>query len=257
MNERPDTTPLMRPGERLDDLRRGNLRILQRPDGFCFGMDSVLLAAFAAERAGIGAAADLGTGSGVLPLLICARVPGIHFDGVELQPDVADMAARSMRINHMEDRIRIHSLDLRDAPRMLGHANYRLVVANPPYGQPGGGMESPDAARRVARQEGEADLHALCRAAGALLQNGGRFDVVFPAPRLLMLLDAMREARVEPKRIKLVHPRWGSAPGQALVEGIKGAKPMLHFLPPLYVRDERGCETDALRRIYDEERGIP
>lgn len=247
-----DKAAWMRPGERLDDLQRGAMRILQRPDGFCFGMDSVLLAAFAADRAGREHAVDLGTGSGVLPLLICARVPQVTFDAVEIQPEMADMASRSVALNGMASRIAVHALDLRDAPRALGYERYRLAVCNPPYGRKGAGPVNPDAARRAARHENEADLEAICCAAGSLLQNGGRFAVVYPAPRLLMLLDAMRAARVEPKRVQLVHPRWGDAPNLALVEGIKAARPMLHFLPPLYVRDVNGDETEDIRRIYGE-----
>lgn len=246
-------TQWMRPGERLDDLQRDGLRILQRPDGFCFGMDAVLLAAFAARRAGRGRAVDLGTGSGILPLLICARSPHIVFDAVELQPDIADMAARSVAMNGLEGRIAVRAMDLRDAPGALGYERYRLAVCNPPYGQTGGGMQNPNPARRAARHESTADIAAICKSAGALLQNGGRFDVVFPAPRLLFLLDAMRGARLEPKQMMLVHPRWGCAPTLALVEGVKAAKPMLNFLPPLYVRDAQGNETDELRALY----GVP
>lgn len=244
------TAGLIHPGERLDDLQRGDLRIIQAPTGFCFGMDAVLLAAFAAERAGRERAADLGTGTGILPLLICARVPGITFDAIEIQPDAADRATRSVSLNGLENRIAVHAMDLRDAPGILGYERHRLVVANPPYGGVGDGPENPDAGRRISRHEGTADIDAFGRAAGAMLQNGGRFDVIFPAPRLLELMDAMRAARIEPKRIRMVHPMLGRAPNLALVEGIKAAKPMLHFLPPLYVRDENGNETEELCRIY-------
>lgn len=243
-------THWMRSGERLDDLQREGLHILQKPDGFCFGMDAVMLAAFSARQAERGHAVDLGTGSGILPLLICARAPHIAFDAVELQPDIADMAARSVAMNGLESRITVHAMDLRDAPRTLGYERYRLAVCNPPYGQGGGSMQNTNPARRAARHESTADIEAICKSAGALLQNGGRFDVVFPAPRLLSLLDAMRGARVEPKRVLLVHPRWGDAPNLALVEGVKAARPMLHFLPPLYVRDAQGNETEALRALY-------
>lgn len=240
----------VRPGERLDDLQRGTLKILQRPDGFCFGMDSVLLAAFAADRTHRGLAVDLGTGSGVLPLLLCARRPMLRFDAIELQPEIAEMASRSVRMNGMESCISVHAMDLREAPARLGYERYNLAVCNPPYGSREGGLHNPDASRRLARHEHAADIQTTCLTAGALLQNGGRFAVVFPAPRLLSLLDAMRAARIEPKYICLVHPAWGKEPNLALVEGIKAAKPMLHFLPPLYVRDADGRETDRLREIY-------
>ena len=240
------------PGERLDDLQRGNMRIIQRPGGFCFGMDSVLLAAFAAMHGTKGKAVDLGTGSGVLPLLICARRPQLTFDAVELQPNIADMATRSMQLNGVQGKIHVHQMDLRDAPGVLGYEQYRLAVSNPPYGRTGGGPENPDVSRRTARHEGEADIAAICRTAGSLLQNGGHFDVVFPAHRLLELMDAMRGARIEPKRVWMVHPMWGTPPNLVLVDGIKAAKPMLHFLPPLYVRDADGRETAELKKIYGE-----
>ena len=241
---------LIRPNERLDDLMRDGMMILQRPDGFRFGMDSVLLASFAAERGGRIRGVDLGTGSGVLPLLICARQPGVTFDAVELQPDIADMAGRSVQICRMEHRIQVYGMDLRDAPGRLGRGRYQLVVCNPPYGRAGGGIENLDPGRRAARHEGEAGIVEICASAGSLLQNGGRLDVVFPAPRLLELADAMRGAGIEPKRVRLVHPQYGKAPNLALVEGVRGAKAMLHFLPPLFVRDENGKETGELMSMY-------
>lgn len=240
-----------REGERLDDLKRDGMMILQRPDGFCFGMDSVLLASFAARRAAGLRCCDLGTGSAVLPLLICARAEGCTFDAVEIQPDIADMAGRSVRMNRMEARIQVHAMDLRSAPARLGYERFGLAVSNPPYGRRDEGPKNPDAARRTARHEGEAGIGEICRAAFGLLQNGGRFDVIFPAPRLLELMDAMRDARLEPKRVLMIHPKWGAAPNLAIVEGAKAARPSLHFLPPLFVRDAEGRETGELLRMYE------
>jgi len=250
--ERAERLGLIHTGERLDDLMRGGLHILQRPDGFRFGMDSVLLAAFASGRGrDVRLAADLGTGSGILPLLVCARLPGVRFDAIEIQPDVADMARRSVLICELSERITVHAADLRDAAAQLGFERHQLVLCNPPYGKRGW-PQNPDPGRRTARHEGDADIADICRAAFQLLQNGGRFAVCFPANRFLELLDAMRAARLTPKRAQLVHPAYGKAPNLALVEAVKSAKPMLHFLPPLFVRDEHGRETDALLRIYHE-----
>lgn len=249
--ERAQRLCLIQPGERLDDLSRDGLHILQRPDGFRFGMDSVLLSAFAAERVAV-RGVDLGTGSGVLPLLICARRKGITFDAVEIQPQIADMARRTMLICGMEERIVVHEMDLRDAAEKLGFERYQLVVSNPPYGKRDGGLVNPMEERRIARHEGDADIEAISRSAFSLLQNGGRFCVVFPAYRLLELMDAMRAARLEPKRVRLIHPKYGKAPNLALVEAAKGVHPMLHFMPPLFIRDENGYETKELLRIYAE-----
>ena len=241
---------LIRDGERLDDLNANGWHILQRPDGFCFGMDSVLLADFASGRKGIRRAVDLGCGSGVLPLLIRARMPGVCFDAVEIQPDIADMAARTMRICGMDAYIHVHSMNLLDAPRALGYERYDLAVSNPPYGKTGASLPNEKAERRAARHEGEADIAAICHTSFSLLKNGGRFALIFPAQRFLELMNALCAARIEPKRVRLVHPKWGEAPNLCLVEGIKAAKPGLHFMPPLYIRDSDGNETDELRRIY-------
>lgn len=240
---------LMRDGERLDDLNCNGWRILQRPKGFCFGMDAVLLAAFASERRA-SHAVDLGTGSGVLPLLISARMPGIQFDAVEIQPEIADMATRSMQICHMEETVAIHTMDLRDAPKTLGFERYDLAVCNPPYGKAGKNLINAEAERRTARHEGEVAIEDICGVAFALLRNGGRFAVIFPAQRFLELMDAMRKARLEPKRVRWIHPVWGKPPNLFVADGMKGVNPGLHVMPPFFVRDENGNETEVLRSAY-------
>ncbi len=241
---------LIRDGERLDDLQRDGLMILQRPDGFCFGMDSVLLAAFTVERATGMRGADLGTGSGILPILICSRVPSISFDAIELQEEIAGMASRSVSICRMETRIHVHAMDMRDAPKRLGYERHSLVVCNPPYGKRGVGWKSENTQKRTARHEDLADMEDICQAAFSLLQNGGRFDLIYPVQRFLELMDALRNARLEPKRVRFIHPSWGKAPNLMLVEAMKAVNPGLHFLPPLYVRDDQGNETEALLEMY-------
>ena len=241
---------MIRNGERLDDLCINGWHILQRPDGFRFGMDSVLLADFASGRKGIRRAVDLGTGSGVLPLLIRARMPDVCFDAVEIQPDIADMAARTMCICQMDAFIHVHQMDLLDAPKALGHERYDLAVANPPYGKMGASLRNEKMERRMARHEEGVGIGAICQSAFALLRNGGRFALIFPSQRFLEMMNALCTARIEPKRVRFIHPRWGSEPNLFLVEGIKAAKPGLHFMPPLYIRDGNGNETDALKSIY-------
>ncbi len=242
---------LVREGERIDDLQRGGLRILQRADGFRFGTDAVLLADFCAAKPGE-RVCDMGTGTGVLPLLIAARAPGTTFDAFEIQPDVADMAARSVALNGLTDRIRVHALDLRQAASVVGCETCDLTVTNPPYTARGAGLVSPSAGRAAARNGGDCPLPEWIAACARVLRNGGRLCAVFPAARLLDLFDAMRAARVEPKRVRLTAARADAAPKLALVEGKKGGRPGLHFLPLLVTHTEDGQPTDELRRIYGE-----
>ena len=247
-----DVTALIHPGERLDDLQRGGLRILQRPDGFRFGTDAVLLADFAGVKKGEHVA-DMGTGTGVLPLLLSARAEETTFDAFEIQPQVADMAARSVAINGLESRIRVHQADCREAAGRIGHGCCQLVVTNPPYTRGGAGLVSPEKTRALSRSDSDCTLEEWIAACARVLQNGGRLCCVFPAPRFLALCDAMRAARVEPKRVRFVVARETSSPKLALIEGLKGGRPGLHVLPMLITHDAQGGFTPEMRRIYGEE----
>lgn len=239
------------PGERLDDLQREGLKIIQREKGFRFGTDAVLLADFAQAKKGE-RVCDMGTGTGVLPLLIAARSAGTTFDAFEIQMDVADMAARSVRLNGMENRIRVHCADCRDAASIIGHETCRLVVSNPPYTAEGAGLVSPEHTRALSRSDDQCSIGEWIAACGRVLQNGGRLCCVFPAPRLLQLCDAMREARIEPKRVRLIAARADAAPKLVLVEGLKGGKPGLHMLPLLITHNPDGSFTQEMLRIYGD-----
>ncbi len=246
-----DINELIREGERLDDLQRDGLRILQRPDGFRFGTDAVLLADFAAVKKGEHVA-DVGTGTGVLPLLLSSRAENTAFDAFEIQADVADMAMRSVIINGLQERIRIHHADCREAARLVGHECCHLVVTNPPYTREGAGLVSPEQMRALSRSDSDCPLGEWMAACGRLLKNGGRLCCVFPAPRFLELCDAMRAARIEPKRVRFVVARETSAPKLVLVEGLKGGRPGLHVQPMLITHDAQGGFTPEMRRIYGE-----
>lgn len=241
----------LKPGERIDDLQRGGLRIIQRENGFRFGTDAVLLADFAAAKRGE-RVCDMGTGTGVLPLLLSARAEGTTFDAFEVQPDVADMARRSVALNGLEERIRVHCADCREAGAVIGHETVQLVVTNPPYTAQGAGLVSPETTRALSRSDSDCPLADWMAACARVLQNGGRLCAVFPAPRLLELCDAMRGARVEPKRVRLIVSRPESAPKLALVEGRKRGRPGLHLLPMLITHTADGGFTDEMRRIYGE-----
>ncbi len=241
----------IREGERLDDLQRGGLRILQRAQGFRFGTDAVLLADFAGVKKGE-RVCDMGTGTGVLPLLLSARAEETTFTAFEIQRDVADMAARSVKLNGLEARIRVICADCRDAASIAGHEGHDLLVTNPPYTAQGAGLVSPERTRALSRSDSEITIEEWMTACGKLIKNGGRLCCVFPAPRFLQLCDAMRLGRVEPKRVRFVCARESAAPKLVLVEGLKGGRPGLHFMPMLITHDAHGEYTPEMRRIYGE-----
>ena len=235
--------------ERIDDLQRGGLRVIQRADAFRFGTDAVLLADFAAPRRH-DRVCDLGTGTGIIPLLLYARENTISADAVEIQPDMADMAARSMAMNGLNEKIRVLPGDLRSIRTLLPHARYDLVTCNPPYGKAGGTLLNPDASKRLARHEESCAIEDVACAAAWLLQNGGRLCCVFPAARMIELSDAMRKYRMAPKRIRMVHSRVEKAAHLCLMEGMLDARPGLIIEPPLVIYDENNAYTPELRRVY-------
>ncbi len=237
------------PGERLDDLNRGGLMILQKEKGFRFGTDAVLLADFAAPKPS-DRVADLGAGGGILPILMADAAPRARFDAVEWQTELCDMAQRSVLGNGLEDRVYVHPLDVRDAPRVLGCAGHSLVVSNPPYHPRGTAPASPDPAHHLARHEGESTLEDFAACAAKLLKNGGRAAFVYPAPRAFDLMCALRARRLEPKRVRLVLDRPGARPKLILLDAVKGGGAWLDWLPPLTLRDEAGEPTREYRRIY-------
>ncbi len=240
--------------ERIDDLQRGGLRIIQRTDAFRFGTDAVLLSHFASARRH-DRVCDLGTGTGVIPLLLYGRENTITADAVELQPDMAEMAARSMALNGLKSVIRVHPGDLRRIRELLPHDAYDLVTCNPPYGKAGGTLLNPDASKRLARHEETCGIADVAQAAKWLLRSGGRLCVVFPAARLLELTDALRACRLEPKRLRLVHSRVDKQAHLALLEAMLDAHPALTVEPPLVIYQADGGYTDEMNGIYGMEKG--
>ena len=240
---------LVFPGERVDDLQWMCLRIIQSPDAFRFGMDAVLLADFAQVRPR-DRVCDLGTGTGILPLLLYGRAQDISCDAVEIQPDAAHRAARSMRLNQLEDRIRVHCADLRAVRDFLPHAAFDLVICNPPYSAEHASLPSPNPALRVSRQEGMCTLTDVAQAAAWLLRSHGRLSLMLPASRLTDAFDTLRRCRLEPKRLRLVHARQDRPARLALIEAMLDTRPGLTIQPPLIVQDDQGKDSPEVRRIY-------
>jgi tRNA1(Val) A37 N6-methylase TrmN6 len=239
--------PLIFDGERIDDLIIGGLQVIQHPAEFCFTLDAVLLAQFASVVPGI-KAVDLGTGTGAVALLLAAR--GATVTGVELNPRSADMAARSVKLNQLETTVSVICHDLRRIREILPSGEFSLVVANPPYRAPGHGLLNPKETVAAARHELTATLADVLAAARYLVKYRGRFALVHLPERMAEILKAMTDAGLEPKRLRLVHPYPDKKPKFLLVEGVRGARPGLEVLPPLFVYSAPGEYSRQIKEYY-------
>ena len=238
----------LKPGERVDDLIINDLRLIQHPDEFCFSLDAVLLAHFASVRPG-GAAVDLGSGTGVIGLLLLAR-GAATVAGLELNPVMADMARRSACLNQLEDRLSIIQGDLRRIKDFFPGGNCELVVSNPPYRPVGGGYISPNDQVAMARHEVTATLAEVVAAAKYLVKYRGRFAMVHLPERLAEISLAMCQSGIEPKRLQFVYPATDKKPNMVLIEGVRGAKPGLDVLPPLIVYTTDGNYSEDIMKLY-------
>lgn len=239
----------LKEGERLDELHRNGYRIIQDPERFCFGMDAVLLAGFAKVRPGE-RVLDLGTGTGIIPILMEARAEGGAFTGLEIQPESADMARRSVRLNGLGERIRIVTGDLREAERIFGAASYHIVTCNPPYMPSGQGLQNPDQPKAIARHEVCCTLRDVAVQAERLLAAGGRFYMVYRPFRLAEALTELCACKLTPKRMRLVYPYVDREPNLVLLEALKGGKSGMRVEKPLVVCREPGVYTDEINEIY-------
>ncbi len=239
----------LKQGERLDDLQIKGYRIIQSPGRFCFGMDAVLLSSFAKVKTGE-RALDLGTGTGILPILLEAKNKGDSYTGLEIQEESADMARRSVQYNHLEDKVRIVTGDIREAAALFGAASFHVITVNPPYMIGDHGLKNENEAKYIARHEVLCTLEDVLRESGKLLGNKGRFYMVHRPFRLADILSGMSRHRIEPKRMRLVHPYIDKEPNMVLLEGVKGAHPRMTVEPPLVVYNKDGTYTEELLELY-------
>ena len=236
-------------GLRLDELGRKGYRILQDPDAFCFGVDAVLLADFA-EISRSERVLDLGTGNGILPLLLDARDRGGEIVGLELQEDAAALARENFALNGAETRLRAVRGDLREASALFGRASFDAVVTNPPYQEVGRGLVNPDGAKSIARHEIACTLEDVLREASAVLRPRGRFYMVHRPKRLAEILSGMEREGIAPRTLRFVHSRAGDPASLLLVSGVRGGGKELTVLPPLILYGEDGKYTPEVYEIY-------
>jgi tRNA1(Val) A37 N6-methylase TrmN6 len=235
-------------GETIDDLQIGGLKIIQRVQGFRFGIDSVLLSHFVCLGKN-DKVLDLGTGTGIIPLLLSPRINEGHISALEILPDMAETASRSVRMNGLEDRVDVLCGDLKECISYYKPGTFDVVVTNPPYMNVGGGIVNPGDSKAIARHEIKCTLEDVVRAAALMLKHLGRFYMVHKPERMADIICVMRDYRLEPKKLRFVHSGEGKKASMVLVNGLKGGNPQVDILPPLYIYRD-GEYSEEIRGIY-------
>lgn len=238
--------------ERLDDLQFKGLRLLQKKDGFCFGVDAVLLSHFAQVTKN-DKVMDLGTGTGIIAVLLAVKKEPRKVTGLEIQPEMAEMAARSVKLNGLEDRVEIVQGDIKEAVKLFGASSFDAVVSNPPYMGRGGGLLNPADAKAVARHEILCTLEDVVSSAAKLLRPGGKLSMVHRPQRLADIICQMRNNAIEPKCLRLVHPSPGKKPNLLLISGTRNGNPELRVEEPLYIYDSDGNYSKEIDKIYNRD----
>ncbi len=239
----------LKPEERLDDLQVNGYEIIQHPGKFCFGMDAVLLSNFAKVKKGE-KALDLGTGTGIIPILLTAKTEGKSFVGLEIQDESADMAKRSVLHNGLEQKIEIVNGDIKEAATIFGPASFDVITTNPPYMIGHHGIENALDTKAIARHEVLCTLDDILRESAKILRPGGRFYMIHRPFRLAEILSKMVECKIEPKRMRMVHPYIDKEPNMVLIEGSRGGNSRMTVERPLIVYKEVGVYSDELLGEY-------
>ena len=240
---------VLKENERIDDLQRNGYRIIQNREKFCFGMDAVLLSGFASVKPGA-EVLDMGTGTGIIPILLEAKSQASHFYALEIQLESADMARRSVSLNKLENKIEIVTGDIKEAGSIFKAASFDLVTCNPPYMIGNHGITNPDGPKAIARHEILCTLEDVISNATRLLKPGGSFCMVHRPFRLAEIITLMTKYKIEPKRMRLVYPYVDKEPNMVLIEGCRGGKPRMTVEKPLIVYKAPNVYTDEIYEIY-------
>lgn len=243
---------MLKENEKIEDLQCKGLKIIQNKKWFCFGMDAVLLANYCEFRKG-SKVVDLGTGTGIIPLLLYAKKNISMAIGVEIQSDVAEMAERTVKLNNLEEYIKILNIDLKDVCNHLKPHSFDAVVSNPPYKLNNSGIINPLDQKAVSRHEIMCNLEDVIKNASKLLKQYGKFYMIHRPDRLVDIMCLLREYRLEPKHIRFIHPNINTKPNMVMIQASKNGNKELKFAPPLYVYNDMGEFNDEVHTIYSSE----
>lgn len=236
--------------ERIDDLQFKGLKIIQNKKGFCFGIDSILLSDFAKSIKKDAYVMDLGTGTGIIPILLCEKTPLKKVVGVEIQQEVCEMAQRSIYLNKLENKFEIINTNILALTSLYNKESFDVIVSNPPYKKINTGVQNQEIKKNISRHELTASLEDFIQTSFTLLKDRGEIYIVHRPERLVDLLSLMRNYQLEPKEMRMVYSNQKKPPCLVLIKGVKRAKYFLKILPNLYIYDECGKETKEIREIY-------
>lgn len=242
----------LKENERIDDLEFKNLKIIQNKNGFCFGIDSILLTDFAKTIKSNSKVIDLGTGTGIIPILLSEKTDNTHFVGIEVQDEVADMAIRSIKLNCLENRIEILNTNILNLKNNYKKGNFDVVTTNPPYKKINTGVININDKKLISRHEITASLEDFIEIASYLLKDFGEFYMVHKPDRLVDIFNIMRDKKIEPKKIKFVYPDRNKKTNLVLIKGVKMGKPFLEYENNLYIYNNDGNYTDDILKIYNK-----
>ncbi len=242
----------LKENERIDDLEFKGLKIIQNEKGFCFGMDSVLLSDFAKNMKNNSTVLDLGTGTGIIPILLCGKTNLKKVVGIEIQQDVANMAKRSSQLNNLQDRFEVVNTNIIDLKNIYEKQSFDVIVTNPPYKKENTGITNENEAKLISRHEITANLEDFISISKDLLKDKGEFYMVHRPERLVDILSLMRKYKIEAKILKFVSPNKNKEPNLILIKGIKNANSFLKVEKNLYVYNEDGKYTNEILKIYNK-----
>lgn len=242
----------LKENERIDDLEYKGLKIIQNKDGFCFGVDSVLLSNYAKNIKKNSVVVDIGTGTGIISILLCEKTKLSKIYGIEIQEEVAEMAKRSIKLNHLENKFEVINIDIKDIFEILKPYKYDVVVTNPPYKKIDTGVKSEEKKQLISRHEVECTLEDVIKQSSKLLKDLGEFYMVHRAERLVDIMCLLRKYKLEPKNIRFVHSKADDKPTLILIRAVRGAKEFLKIDKPLVIYKDNEEYTDEILEIYDK-----
>ena len=237
--------------ERIDDLEFKNLKIVQNKDGFCFGIDSVLLSDFAKNIKKDSMVLDLGTGTGIIPILLCGKTKLKKVTGIELQEEVAKMAKKSIKLNNLEDKFNVINENILNLNKIYENQTFDVIVSNPPYKKKDTGITNENEKKIISRHEISASLEDFIKISKDLLKDKGEFYMVHRPERLVDIFELMRKYKIEPKILKMVYSYKNKEPKLILIKGVKNAKPFLKVESNLYIYEDTGKYTKEILKIYN------